>query len=61
MTIHAFPHRVASPASNKAPSTPPRIWLELGAQTPVQMAQLLARAMRRLTFGNACDGGAPPC
>ena len=49
MTIHAFPHRVASPALIKPPSTPPRVWSGLGAQTQVQVAQVLAALMRRMT------------
>jgi hypothetical protein len=48
MTIHAFPHRVASPALNKAPTTPPRVWSGLGVQTQVQVAQALAVLMRRM-------------
>jgi hypothetical protein len=53
MTIHAFPHRVASPALIKPPSTPPRVWSGLGGQTQVQVAQVLAALMRRMTSGTS--------
>ena len=53
MTIHAFPHRVASPALIKPPSTPPRVWSGLGAQTQVQVAQVFAALMRRMTSGTS--------
>jgi hypothetical protein len=59
MTIDAFPHRVASPALIKPPSTSPRVWSGLGAQTQVQVAQVLAVLMRRMTSGTAMTEGRP--
>jgi hypothetical protein len=41
------------PALIKPPTTPPRIWSGLGAQTQVQVAQALAVLMRRMTFGTS--------
>ncbi len=59
MTIHAFPRRVASPALIKAPSTAPRVWSDLSVQTQVQVAQILAVLMRRMTSGTSATEGRP--
>ena len=53
MTVHAFPHRVASPALIRASTKPPRVWSSLDAQTQVQVAQVLAALMRRMTSGTS--------
>jgi hypothetical protein len=51
MAIRPFPRRVASPASTLVPAVPPRLWPNLPAATQVQVAQLVAKLLRRMRRG----------